>query len=103
MKNSNKFKAKIFRALSDPTRIEILEYLRDGEKCVCEIVPYLKIAQPLVSRHLAILKRNGLVMERKQGNKRLYSLSNPSVIKLIYAIDDEFMDLILKNIIEQMA
>ena len=51
-----KFKAKIFRALSDPVRLEILRFLRDGEKCVCIITPHVNLIQPLVSRHLKILK-----------------------------------------------
>jgi ArsR family transcriptional regulator len=56
IENLNMFRAKVFNALADPVRLKILEYLRSGEKCVCQIVPYVGIAQPLVSRHLAILK-----------------------------------------------
>ncbi|MEM1566839.1 MAG: metalloregulator ArsR/SmtB family transcription factor, partial [Candidatus Bathyarchaeia archaeon] len=54
MKNIDKFRAKVFNALADPVRLKILEFLRSGERCVCEIVPYVGTAQPLVSRHLAI-------------------------------------------------
>jgi ArsR family transcriptional regulator len=87
MRNSSKFKARIFRALADPVRLEILEYLRNGERCVCEIIPHLKMAQPLVSRHLAILKRCGLIRGRKEGNRRFYSVTNPAIFKLVDAVD----------------
>jgi len=61
-----KFKAKIFSALADPIRLEIINFLKDGEKCVCEITPYLNLAQPLVSRHLKILKNTGIIKRRKE-------------------------------------
>jgi ArsR family transcriptional regulator len=70
-----RLKARVFYALSDPIRIEILEFIRDGEKCVCEIVPHLNLIQPVVSRHLKLLKDSGLVVDRKDGNKRLYSVT----------------------------
>lgn len=98
-----KFKAKIFSALADPVRLKILEYLRNGEKCVCEIIPYLGIAQPLVSRHLAILKRCGLVNDRKQGNRRLYSITNPAIFHVIDAVTTDLMNELSKCVIEQIV
>ncbi|MCD6241585.1 winged helix-turn-helix transcriptional regulator, partial [Candidatus Bathyarchaeota archaeon] len=62
-----RLKAKVFKALADPVRLKIIEFLRDGEKCVCEIIPHVDIAQPLVSRHLKILRDSGLVRVRKEG------------------------------------
>jgi len=53
--------AEYFKALSHPVRIKIVHYLREGEKCVCEIVPYLREEQSNVSRHLAALKRAGIL------------------------------------------
>ncbi len=103
MKNRNKFKAKVFNALSDPVRLEILEFLRDGEKCVCEIVPHVGIIQPLVSRHLKILKDCGLVKHRKDGNRRLYSITDPVIFKTIDSVTVNLMDILSKRIIEQMA
>ncbi|MGD6852816.1 MAG: ArsR/SmtB family transcription factor [Candidatus Bathyarchaeia archaeon] len=65
----------VFHALSDH-RLEILAYLRDGEKCVCEIVPHLNLIQPLVSRHLKILEDTGIERCRKDGtNTRTQSLT----------------------------
>jgi len=103
MKNRNRFKAKIFNALSDPVRLEILEFLRDGEKCVCEIVPHVGVIQPLVSRHLRILKECGLIKHRKDGNRRLYSITNPAIFRVIDSVTVNFMDALSKRIIEQIA
>ncbi|MGB9714653.1 MAG: ArsR/SmtB family transcription factor [Candidatus Bathyarchaeales archaeon] len=102
-KNVSRFKAKIFRALSDPVRLKILECLRDGERCVCEIVPCVGIAQPLVSRHLSILKGCGLVKHRKYGNRRFYSIADPAILKVIDAVDADFLDALSKRVIEQMV
>ncbi|MBS7655451.1 MAG: metalloregulator ArsR/SmtB family transcription factor [Candidatus Bathyarchaeia archaeon] len=102
MKNL-RFKAKVFKALSDPIRLEILEYLRSGEKCVCEIVSHLGIAQPLVSRHLAILKRCGLVKDKREENRRFYSITNLAVFKVIDAASADLLDALAKHVVEQIA
>jgi ArsR family transcriptional regulator len=103
MRNLTEFKAKIFNALADPVRLKIIECLRSGERCVCEIVPYVGIAQPLVSRHLAILKSCGLVNCRKYGNKRLYSISDPAVFSIIDAVNADLVDVLSKKVIEQIV
>ncbi|MGC8735027.1 MAG: ArsR/SmtB family transcription factor, partial [bacterium] len=58
---------KIFKALSDETRLKILKLLEHGELCVCEIVSALDMIQPKVSFHLGVLQEAGLVKSRKQG------------------------------------
>src|SRR5262245_22792732 len=58
---------QIFKALADPTRIRILGLLANGEICVCHIYESLRLPQSLVSRHLAYLRRAGLVETRKDG------------------------------------
>jgi ArsR family transcriptional regulator len=98
-----RLKAKIFNALSDSTRLEILEFLRAGEKCVCEIIPYVGLIQPVVSRHLKILKDCGLVRDRKDGTRRLYSITEPNVFEIIDAATPELLNLLSKRIIEQIA
>ena len=65
----------VFRAVADPTRLRILNLLRGGERCVCELVDALRIPQPKTSRHLAYLRRAGLVSVRKQGLWAYYKLS----------------------------
>jgi len=59
--------AKLFQALADPTRLRILGLLLNGEVCVCDIHDTLRIPQPKASRHLAYLRRAGLVATRRQG------------------------------------
>jgi ArsR family transcriptional regulator len=59
--------AFLFRTLSDPTRLRLLNLLACGETCVCELTDTLHVVQPRVSRHLARLKRAGLVEARRNG------------------------------------
>jgi len=59
--------ARLFKTLSDPTRLRLLNLLAGGETCVCELTDTLRVVQPKVSRHLARLKRAGLVEARRQG------------------------------------
>lgn len=103
LSNKNKFKAKIFKALSDPVRLEILGFLRDGEKCVCEIIPHIKRIQPVVSRHLKILKDCGIVIDRKEGNRRLYSVTDPRIFRIIDGLNPELVNTLTKKMIEQIA
>jgi ArsR family transcriptional regulator len=68
---------RIFRAFSDRTRLRILSLLKQGELCVGDLVEILKVPQPKVSRHLAYLRRSGLVKTREAGLWVFYSLSPP--------------------------
>lgn len=65
----------MFRAFSDRTRLRILQLLTGGELCVCDLVKVLRIPQPKASRHLAYLRKAGLVVARKEGLWSHYSLS----------------------------
>lgn len=67
---------QVFRALSDKTRLRILNLLLQGELCVCDIISVLDIPQPTASRHLAYLRKAGLVRGRKEGVWRHYSLAS---------------------------
>ena len=98
-----KFKAKIFDALSDPMRLEIIEFLRGREKCVCEIVPHLNLIQPVVSRHLKILRDCGLLKCRKEGNRRLYSITDNRILEIIDAVGPDLVDALSKRVIEQIV
>lgn len=68
----------LFRALADETRLRILGLLLAGEVCVCDIHESLRIPQPKASRHLAYLRRAGLVDTRRQGLWIHYRLAEPS-------------------------
>jgi ArsR family transcriptional regulator len=81
--------AALFQALGDPTRLRILGLLLAGEVCVCDIHESLKIPQPKASRHLAYLRRSGLVATRRDGqwiHYRLGTLANPVLAALADAV-----------------
>jgi ArsR family transcriptional regulator len=65
----------MFRAFSDRTRLRLLNLLRGGETCVCDLVNVLGLPQPKVSRHLAYLRKSGLVVARKEGLWMHYKLA----------------------------
>ena len=65
---------ELFHALSDETRLEIIELLRNGERCVCELTDTLDAAQSRLSFHLRVLKDAGIVRDRKDGRWVHYEL-----------------------------
>lgn len=67
--------ARLFHALSDEKRLRIIEVLRGGERCVCDLVDVLDAGQSLLSFHLKTLKAAGLVSDRKQGRWSYYRLN----------------------------
>ena len=70
--------AKKFRAFADPVRLRLLNLLAQGEVCVCHLHEALDLPQSTVSRHLAYLRRRGLVVGRKEGLWVHYRLSKPT-------------------------
>ena len=67
----------LFRALADPTRLRLLNLIADKEICVCYFVGILEMSQPKISRHLAYLRRAGIVAARRQGRWMHYRLAVP--------------------------
>ena len=67
----------LFKGFADPTRLRILNVLAAGELCVCDIVGMLRLSQPTVSRHLAYLRRTGLVAARPELRFTYYRLREP--------------------------
>ncbi len=65
--------AGLFKALGHPTRVAIVDLLRSGERCVCDIWPELGVEQSALSKHLAILRREGLLVSRKEGLRVIYA------------------------------
>lgn len=103
LENQNRFKSTVFHALADPFRLEILTFLRDGEKCVCEVVPHLNLIQPIVSRHLKILKDTGIVRCRKDGTKRMYSIVDPRIYNIVDDLSSELISTLMKEVFEHMT
>ncbi len=77
----NNLNIKLYiKAISEPNRLKILEFLKDGEKCACEIHPRLRLPQNLSSHHLKVLKDLKLLKSRRDGNKIIYE-RNENIIK----------------------
>lgn len=75
--------AKVLKILGDPNRIKIIELLRGGEMCQCDIIPMVGQSQPTLSRHLGLLEENGVLISRKDGVKMLYRIADSSVLQII--------------------
>jgi ArsR family transcriptional regulator len=91
-------KIKLLKAMGDDTRIKILQYLLNGEKCACTIVPFIGKAQPTVSQHLKILVEAGILDVRKDGVKMLYKIKNDRAVRIMeimeiprMEVDDELL------------
>lgn len=82
--------ASVFKALGHPARLRMVYALRSGEKCVCELQELVGLDVSTVSRHLALLKREGVVSSRKEGNWAYYSLTLPCVVSLIDCVTKKF-------------
>jgi DNA-binding transcriptional ArsR family regulator len=77
------FKASIFQALAHPTRIAIIEVLRDGELPAGAIIERLGLEQANASQHLSILRVKQIVSSRKEGNQVFYSVRDPLLIEVL--------------------
>lgn len=75
--------AEILKAIAQETRLSILELLRDGERCVCEIFPAINQEQSNVSRHLNMMQKAGILTRRKDGLRIFYAVKHPEVLEII--------------------
>ncbi|MBM3178759.1 MAG: winged helix-turn-helix transcriptional regulator [Chloroflexi bacterium] len=89
---SIEIQAKLFRGFSDPSRLSILDALRDGEVTVNEIVKATGLSQPNVSNHLGCLRDCGLVVSKQQGRFVYYELSDKRVGQLLTLADELLAD-----------
>ena len=85
-------KAEILKALAQPTRLKILDLLRNGEKCICEIVPALNGEQSNISRHISLMQKSHLVTTRKDGVKVMVKVRDPKIFEILDRVGS-----ILKN------
>ncbi|MEW6448168.1 MAG: metalloregulator ArsR/SmtB family transcription factor [Bacillota bacterium] len=74
--------AEILRVLGHPLRLKIIECLRGGERCVCEIIPAVGAEQSVVSKHLALLRQAGLLSCRKEGLRVIYWVRDPKAFEI---------------------
>jgi DNA-binding transcriptional ArsR family regulator len=76
-------KAEVLKALAQPTRLRILELLRNGEKCICEIVPAIRGEQSNVSRHISLMQKCHIVSTRKDGVKVMVRVTDPELFHIL--------------------
>lgn len=79
---------KIFKALMHPSRLEILDILREGEQCVCHIEAALGYRQAYISQHLMVLREAELVEDRRDGVRIFYRVIKPEVFTLMDTAND---------------
>ncbi len=80
-------KVKILKALADPTRLQILELLKNEERCVCELIPALGKAQSTTSKHLDVLYDAGILDRRVEGRRTIYRVKNPKVFEALRLVE----------------
>ncbi|MDP3016512.1 MAG: metalloregulator ArsR/SmtB family transcription factor [Deltaproteobacteria bacterium] len=91
-------KAEVLKALAQPTRLKILELLRNGEKCICEIVPAINGEQSNISRHISLMQRSHLVTTRKDGVKVMVKVKDPKIFEILDSIS-----IVLKNQVSEQS
>jgi DNA-binding transcriptional ArsR family regulator len=93
----------VLRALADPHRRQILRLVRNIELPAGQIASYFELTQQAISLHIGVLKRAGLLNERREGNRRLYSLQSESLEPLHTLLDEFWSDALarLKQAVEQ--
>jgi ArsR family transcriptional regulator len=89
-------KAEILKAMAQPTRLRILECLRKGEKCICEIVPLIDGEQSNISRHISVMQKTHLVSTRKEGVRVMVRVRDPKIFEIL----DHVGLLLKKQIVE---
>ncbi|HZV83088.1 MAG TPA: metalloregulator ArsR/SmtB family transcription factor [Geobacteraceae bacterium] len=83
MSSATHYLADVLKSLAQPTRLKIIDFLRDGERCVCEIFPAIGEEQSNTSRHLIQMQTHGILTRRKDGVKIYYAVKHPEVFAII--------------------
>lgn len=86
MENEDKIfelEAEYFKALSHPTRLKIVYLLKDGESCLCDLIPEMGRDESHIARHLAVLKRANIISVHRKGISAYYKLNDQRVVDLI--------------------
>ena len=76
-------KSEVLKALAQPTRLKILELLRNGERCICEIVPAINGEQSNISRHISVMQKSNLITTRKDGVKVMVKVRDPRIFEIL--------------------
>ncbi len=92
------FKAQIFQALAHPTRVAVVEALRDGELSAGALLATLEVEQANLSQHLAVLRAKQVVVSRKDGNQVLYTLRDPVLVQVLDLLKQYFNSQLAESI-----
>ena len=76
-------KSEVLKALAQPTRLKILDLLRNGERCICEIVPAINGEQSNISRHISVMQKSNLITTRKDGVKVMVKVRDPRIFEIL--------------------
>ena len=90
-------KAEIFKAIAHPIRLAAMDALRDGERCVCEIVECVDAERSNVSRHLAVMVKAGVLASRKEGLMVFYRLRTPCLQNVFGCVENALREQIQEN------
>ena len=82
-----KMKADVIAAAGHPIRLAVIDFLKDGEQCVCDIAEYVGAKRSNVSRHLGVLLKAGVVSQRKDGLKMMYALRTHCVLNFMQCVE----------------
>lgn len=83
MSSATQYIADVLKSLAQPTRLKIIDFLRDGERCVCEIFPAIDEEQSNTSKHLNQMQIHGILSRRKDGVKIYYAIKHQEVFEVI--------------------
>ena len=97
MKELYEIHAEMCKVFSNPTRLEILNLLRDKEMSVTDLIKKTKLSQANISQHLSIMKNKGMVVSNRKGKNIYYKLANPKIIKAFDIIREVLADRLKKN------
>jgi ArsR family transcriptional regulator len=94
-----RLKAEVFKAMGHPLRLAVIEFLQASEKCVCEIVDHAGTGMSNISKHLSVLKKAGIVSDRREGLKIMYSLTMPCALDFAHCVEG----VVIKRLDEQRS
>jgi len=90
-------KARVLAALGHPIRLKVVEFLREGEQCVCDIAEHVAAERSNVSRHLGVMVRAGVLAHRRDGVRMLYSLRCPCVLDFMTCVTGVLREQVAAN------
>ena len=90
--------ASRFHVLGDPNRLRILNHLMQRDHSVQQLVESTGLRQPNISRHLRVLRTEGIVQRRSEGNHAFYSIQDPTIMQLCEIVCDQLLGKLLQNL-----